>query len=272
MKTSRLLLVLASAAAGLFAAYHCIGAPERAAATPSDTVRMVCAQPYPPYTYMHGGSLTGIDIELGDMIAREAGRKLTVSTATFSELINIVHDNGADMALCALASTHDRRKLVAFSDPYAFDGMIIMVRSDENITNLTDVEGRAGFRIGIDKGSTSQMLMDKYLADTKVDVVLVDYPQIAKAADALLNGEIDAVISDLLVAMCFQLEYPGRLTILSDMLNYDPLAVAIAPNDRELVDAANRVIHRLWATGGMFELKRKHAEQVFSEGGQHHAK
>lgn len=234
-----------------------------------DTVRMVCSLSHPPYVYMHEGKITGIDVELGEMIAKEAGRKLQISTVEFSQLIEMIGRKAADMALSALAITKSRRESVGFSDPYAFGGMILMVRSNENLHYLTDMEDRTGFRIGAEKGSTGYLIMEKYLKESKKRVDLFAYPKIEEAATALLNGEIDAVISDLLVARGMQVDYPGRMDILHDMVNHDALAVAISKDDPELLQAANRVIHRLWKSGDIYALEKKHVAQAFKESVRH---
>ena len=79
--------------------------------------------------------------------------------------------------------------------------------------------------------------------------------------EALLNKQNDAVILDPLVARCLQMEQPGKLEILRDLLNHEEFAVAVSRHDPELLAAANRVIHRLWESGELYELQRKHMEQ-----------
>lgn len=234
--------------------------------TPSKSVRMAVSSDYPPYAYFHKGKLTGIDVELGEMIAREAGRELRIVNGDFSELIELIRQKKADLAICALAVTEERRKAAAFSDPYEFAGQTFLVRSGEKIRYLTDMRARSGFRIGAESGSTGFNLIAEYLREHRIPMQLIGYVGNREAVKALLNGKNDAVILDPLVARCLQMEYPGRLDILKDQLNHEEFAVAVSRRDPQLLEAANRVIHRLWKSGGLEALQQKHIKQSLNRG------
>ena len=229
-------------------------------------VRMAVSSDYPPYAYLHRGKLTGIDVEIGEQIAKEAGGKLQIVNGHFSDLIELVRQGKADLAICALAVTPERRRAVLFSDPYEFAGQTFLVRSGENIRYLTDMKEHYGFRIGAETGSTGYTLIAKYLKESGIPIRLIGYIGNREALKALLNRQIDAVILDPLVARCLLMEYPGRLEILQDLLNHEEFAVAVSRCNPRLLDAANRVIHRLWNSGKLYELQQKHMKQSFKQG------
>ena len=233
---------------------------------PSDSVRMAVSPDYPPYAYLHEGKLTGIDVELGERIAKEAGRKLRIVNGEFSELMELVRRKKADMAICALAITPERRAAALFSDPYEFAGQTFLVRSGENIHYLTDMREKRGFRIGAETGSTGYTLIAKYRKENGVPLHLTGYAGNREAVKALLRKQNDAVILDPLVARCLQMEYPGKLDILRDLLNHEEFAVAVSRGDPELLAAANRVIHRLWSSGELHALQQKHIKQSLNHG------
>ncbi len=235
---------------------------------PSNSVRMAVPPDYPPYAYLYQGKLTGIDLELGEMIAKEAGRELRIVNGNFSELVDLVRQKKADMAICALAITPERREAVLFSDPYEFAGQTFLVRSGENIRYLTDMKGKTGFRVGAETGSTGYTLIAKYLQGNAVPIRLTGYVGNREAVKALLQKQNDAVILDPLVARCLQMEYPGKLEILRDLLNHEEFAVAVSRGDPSLLAAANRVIHRLWKSGELYALQEKHMKQSLTAGGR----
>lgn len=235
--------------------------------TPAKSVRLAVSPDYPPYVYRHQGKLTGIDVELCEMIAEEAGRELRIVNGKFSELVGMVGKGEADMAACALAVTAERRRVVAFSDPYEFAGQTFLVRSGENIRYLTDMREKPGFRISAETGSTGYTLIARFLEERDSSIRLTGCASNRKAVEALLDKQTDAVILDPLVARCLRMEQPEKLDILRDLLNHEEFAVAVSRRDPQLLAAANRVIHRLWKSGELYELQRKHMRQSRSEGG-----
>ena len=230
------------------------------------TVRLAVAPDYPPYAYRHQGELTGIDVELGALIAQEAGGELRIVPGDFSELLELVRQGKADMAICALAVTAERREAAAFSDPYEFAGQTFLVRAGENIRYLTDMRGKEGFRIGAETGSTGFQLIDRFLGETRLPMRLIGYAGNREAVADLLEKRNDAVILDPLVARCLQMEHPEQLEILRDQLNHEEFAVAVARREPRLLAAANRVIHRLWRSGELRALQQKHIRQSMKRG------
>ena len=227
----------------------------------SRIVRLAISSDYPPYAYMHQGKLTGIDVELCEKIAKEAGRELQIVNGKFSELIGMLAAGEADMAACALAVTETRRKSAVFSDPYEFAGQTFLVRSGENIRYLTDMREKPGFRIAAESGSTGYTLIANYLKGRESSIRLIGFAGNRDALEALLEKQVDALILDPLVARCLRMEQPERLDILSDLLNHEEFAVAVSHRDPQLLSAANRVIHRLWESGELYELQRRHMKQ-----------
>lgn len=232
-----------------------------------NSVRMAISPDYPPYSYLYRGKLTGIDVELGEMIAQEAGRELKIVNGEFYELVDMVGSGRADMAACALAVTAERRKSADFSDPYEFAGQTFLVRSGDNIQYLTDMREIPGFRIAAEKGSTGFMLIEKYLRERNSSIRLIGCTDNREAVEWLLNKECDAVILDPLVAHCLRMEQPEKLEILRDLLNHEEFAVAVSPHDPQLLAAANRVIHRLWQSGELYDLQQKHMKQSMTPDG-----
>ncbi len=224
-------------------------------------IRFAVSPDYPPYAYLHQGKLTGIDVELGEKIAQEMGKELCIVSGDFSDLIELIREGKADMASCALAITEERRKVADFSDPYEFAGLAFLVRSGEDIYYLTDMKEKYGFRIGAELGSTGYTLIERYLNESGIPMKLYGYSGNREAVKALLQKQNDAVILDPLVAKCLQMEYPKELDILRDQLNHEEFAVAVSRREPELLAAANRVIHRLWKSGEIMELQRKHMQQ-----------
>lgn len=74
----------------------------------------------PPFFYMSGDKLVGIDITLAEQIAAALKVKLRVdrSAKSFNEVVEIVARGDADLGISKLSRTLARAQTVLFSDPY----------------------------------------------------------------------------------------------------------------------------------------------------------
>ena len=74
----------------------------------------------PPFFYVKGGELMGIEVDLAKAIAKEL--KVSVrfdrSPATFNEVVDVVARQDADLGISKLSRTLARAQIIRFTDPY----------------------------------------------------------------------------------------------------------------------------------------------------------
>jgi ABC-type amino acid transport substrate-binding protein len=74
----------------------------------------------PPFFYVKGGELMGIEVDLAKAIAKEL--KVTVrfdrSPATFNEVVDVVARQDADLGISKLSRTLARAQVIRFTEPY----------------------------------------------------------------------------------------------------------------------------------------------------------
>jgi len=71
-----------------------------------------------PFTIVRDGKLIGFDVELTERFAAHLGKKLKIMDMEFGSLIASAATNKIDMITSTLVITDERKKQVAFSDPY----------------------------------------------------------------------------------------------------------------------------------------------------------
>jgi polar amino acid transport system substrate-binding protein len=71
-----------------------------------------------PFTVMRNGRLTGFDIELLERFGRRIGRRIRYADMQFGSLIAALATRKIDMIGAVMSVTEERKKQVAFSDPY----------------------------------------------------------------------------------------------------------------------------------------------------------
>lgn len=71
-----------------------------------------------PFNFMLNEELVGIDIELARRFAAFIGKKPEISVMTFTGLLSATASGKVDMACSGITINEERKKMVAFSDPY----------------------------------------------------------------------------------------------------------------------------------------------------------
>lgn len=74
----------------------------------------------PPFFYTKDGAMQGLDIDLAQGLARELKVSLRFdrSAANFNEVVDVIANKGADVAICKLSRTLTRAQRIRYSEPY----------------------------------------------------------------------------------------------------------------------------------------------------------
>ena len=96
--------------------------------TQGEPLKLGCSADFPPFEYTEGSEPVGFDISFGQMIARDAGRKLVVVDMAFDGLIAALQSGAIDFIASGMTATEERRKNVDFSDPYYVSNQVIIIR------------------------------------------------------------------------------------------------------------------------------------------------
>ena len=147
---------------------------------------------YPPFGYIESGQPVGLDVDLGQEIARRMGVKLTFEKVEFKGIIAALTSKRVDTLITALTWTPERAQRVLFSEPYFDGGIGAAYRSEMPITKPDEVPGK---RVGLELGSAGERwTRDKFgqgLANVKT------YDTLLLALKDLESGRTDVVVSSL---------------------------------------------------------------------------
>lgn len=211
------------------------------------TLRMITEATFPPYEYMKGKEIVGIDVEVCEAIAKKLGCKLVVEDSKFDAVIPSLKTGKADIAAAGITVTEDRKKSVDFSVPYVTTGCVFVRTKGSAFNKGEDARGK---KVGVQSGTTS----DTYCVDTlKQEPERFDSP--AAAVAALKVGKVDVVLADVDPAKnCVR----GEPTLeISDFVTSESYAVAVQKGNTKLLFAANKVIKDLKKSGKLDEIIRR---------------
>ena len=219
----------------------CIGAALLAGCggSNSNTLKMITEASFPPYEFLRGQEIVGVDVEVCRTVAEKLGKGFQCETVDFDSVIPAVISGKADLAAAGLTITEDRKKNVDFSIPYVKTGIVVIFKKSNPFTEVAQLKGK---RIGVQGGTTSETFV---LEQLKQEPERVRSP--AEAVAGLKSGRNDFVISDVSPAKNCVMGEPDLQ--ISDFITSEEYAIAIRKGQPELLKAINETIVELKANG-----------------------
>lgn len=225
-------------------------------------IKMYTEAGFAPYEFLYNNEIVGVDIEIMKEVAKELGVKLVVEDVSFDTICASVSSGKADVGAAGITITDERKQSIDFSDPYTSTAQYMVVLIDNN--DITKVEDLAGKAIGVQQGTTSDIIVENLIKDgTMKDATSSGFTAPAVAAASL--GKLDAVITDKLTAETIVANNTGKYKCFelvkadgSPAAEAEYYGIAIAKGDNaELMKTINSVLERLKADGSIsaWELK-----------------
>jgi len=195
------------------------------------------------------GQYAGIDVSLVSRIAEELDVDIIIQDQEFAGLILALQNRSIDFIAAAMTIRPDRQEQVNFTIPYFNAGQYVVVRMDDNIHSMADLEGMI---VGVQLATTGDYAVTDGQADGLVTFQTINrYNSPVPGTTDLLNGGIDAFVVDAPVARGMVANNPGALRVFSDPDFFGPEQYGMAFNkeDTELLAEFNAVLERLIAEG-----------------------
>ena len=203
---------------------------------------------FPPYEMVaDDGSFEGIDIEVAGAIAEKLGLELQVDDMGFDAALQAAQTGKSDMVMAGVTITEERQAVMDFSNSYANGVQVVIVKEDSPIQTVDDLANAN--MIGCQMGTTGYI----YCSDTVEnggfgEDHVTPYDDGAAAVQALMNGQVDAVVIDNMPAQSYVAANPG-LKILDGEFTNEDYAIGVAKGNTALLDAINGALEELTADG-----------------------
>ncbi|MGN0845892.1 MAG: ABC transporter substrate-binding protein [Kiritimatiellia bacterium] len=213
-----------------------------------DSLKMITEATFPPYEFLRGQEIVGIDVEICRAVAEKMGKKFAVENVDFDSVIPSVISGKADIAAAGITVTEDRRKNVDFSDIYAKTEIVLIYKKSAPI--LTG-EACKGKKVGVQGGNTAEnIVVERFKQEPE------RFRSAAEACAALKAGRCDCVLVDVEPARnCVLGE--DELAIAPTPVNLEEYAVAVRKGRPELLKAINETIAELKASGKLAEISAR---------------
>ncbi|HFQ95830.1 MAG TPA: amino acid ABC transporter substrate-binding protein [Anaerolineae bacterium] len=204
-----------------------------------EALRVALDPSFPPFESTDAsGRLVGLDVDL----AREIGRRLNIPVTflpiAFDGLTDAVMAGKADVVISAFPLDERLTEDVRYSQPYFEGGLVMVTRVDSAIASpdqLTSAQVAVEWGGQGDSWARAQGLTAIFRTETPDE-----------ALDAVLSGEVDAAIVDVVTAAL----YPKQgLRIHAPPLVSDPYVIVLPKQAPKLADAIDDALTAIMTDG-----------------------
>jgi len=205
------------------------------------TIKVGTDAAYPPFEMVDAttGEIVGFDIDLMNEIAKEAGFQVEYVNVGWDGIFVGLENGDYDAIISAVSITEERKLKYDYSEPYYSISQALLVRKDMegNVKVLDDLKG---LKVGAQIGTTGAIFVSK-----NPNVTLVNYDDNALAIEALLKGDVDAVVCDHPVAYDYALvneAYRDKVVVVNDDLNegaLEPYGIVVKKENTAVLDMIN---------------------------------
>ncbi|HEY5654068.1 MAG TPA: transporter substrate-binding domain-containing protein [Pontiella sp.] len=204
-----------------------------------------------PFEFLRQTQLTGMNVELAQWIATDAGFNLRFETAPPKESEEMVLSGKAD-ALTAMFFSTALEDAFDFTDSIKAIPVALYVRSDQTAINtIEDLDGR---RIVI--AGPEQVLQELQQRGIKAEIKFVS--TISEAVNLVESGSFDAMAGNELSTLNYMHE-SGKtdLRIVGEPILTIELCMAVKKGNQELLDKLNKGIANARKTGSLRKIQSK---------------
>jgi polar amino acid transport system substrate-binding protein len=197
------------------------------------------------------GKLTGFDVELTELLAKDLGVKAEFTPVTPANRIAALLTGQVDMIAAAMGIFPERQKVVLFSRPYTNIDNIYVGKTSLKVAGYADLKG---LRVGVPRGTPQDMSATK---SALPGTTIRRFDDDASTVQALIAGQVDVVgLAATQLPNIDQVAGKGTFDekfVISR--NFD--AIAVRPGSREWVDYINDFIGRKIASRELPALYKK---------------
>ncbi len=218
----------------------------------ADKIKIGTEGAYPPFNSITAdGKVVGFDIDIANALCEKMKVECEIVTQDWDGIIPGLKAKKYDAIIASMSITDDRKKEVAFTNPYYKSALTFVGNKGSGITEIT-ADTLKGKTIGAQAGTTQA----DYITAAFPDADLKSYPTQDEVNLDLVNGRLDLGVSDLFPMMdwidkakdgaCCELV--GK-PVLEAKYAGQGAGIALRQEDTALLDAMNKALEEIVADG-----------------------
>ena len=216
------------------------------------TVTVGVENAYLPFNYIPIGETEGRgwDYDVWREICRLLNCQAEFVEAAWPGVIDLVAQGELDTAADGISITAERAEIVDFSNAYmTVEQMFIVGLDDNRYATAQDLIDDPSAIVATQVGTTNEALAIDLVGADRVE----SFDQFGLAIQALISGDVDAVIIDNAAGQGYVGENADQVKLIDDSLQSDPLGF-IYPLGSDLVDPVNQALAFMAESGFLDEV------------------
>ncbi len=184
------------------------------------------------------GKPVGFDVEVAKIVAAKLGipaDKITYTETPSKIREDVLVNKQVDMVVATYTINDARKQKVSFAGPYYVAGQDLMVKADNTAITGPDSLKAANARVCSVSGSTPAKNIATYV--DPANIVLFDV--YSKCADALRNGQVEAVTTDNVILSGLVSTSQGAFKLVGKTFTKEPYGIGIAKGDTAFCQFVN---------------------------------
>jgi len=210
---------------------------------------------YPPFNFLtDDDEVMGWDYDVMAEICERLNCVAELIETSWDGMIIAVSTGELDMAANGITITDERKEIVDFSDGYVTLTQVFLVRADDDrFTTIEEFLADESLFIGVNPATTNYDTAVSLLGDDENSPRLLVMDQDV-AVQALLAGDVDAVVVDGLVGERYVESYPDDLALIDEEITAPEELGFVFPLGSDLVEPINLALESMRQDGTLDEL------------------
>jgi len=221
-------------------------------------------QSYPPFESIGAdGSPQGVSVDLAYALGEYLDRPVRLENIPFVGLIPALKSGRIDLVISSMTATDERRRSIAFSDPYLVTGLGLLVPKGSEVRTLEDLN-HPDQTVAVRQGTTGEV----FAVENLPDATLLRLEKESSAVLEIIQGKADAFIYDQMSTWRNWQKHPNKTEARLEPLKTEEWAIGLRQHDDALRNQVNAFLTKYRQNGGFDELSRKHLsreKQSFEE-------
>ncbi|MFE7273208.1 glutamate ABC transporter substrate-binding protein [Streptomyces sp. NPDC057623] len=190
------------------------------------------------------GSFSGFDVDVATYVAKELGYDANqiefVETKT-PDRENALKRGDVKFIAATYSINDERKKSVDFAGPYLLAHQDLLVKSDSDITEATDLNGKNLCSV---TGSTSAQNVKN---DFAPKANLQERSGYSECISSLQSGAVDALTTDdsILAGFASQEQYKGQFKLAGLKLSNENYGIGVQKGDTETLNKINAALEKM---------------------------
>jgi polar amino acid transport system substrate-binding protein len=222
--------------------------PEPLADLGGQEIVMAVENAYPPFNSLDdSGNGVGWDYDMGRALCDLLNCEPVFQEASWDGIFPAMAAGEYDVLFDGVTYLTERDETVDFSCAYVVIGQVLLVRSGEDRFSTPDeFADNEDFLVSTQISTTNETVAHELVGVDRT----TSFEDFGLAVQALLSGDVDAVVTDVVSAVGFIDENAGQLEINSTITADEQLALVFPPGS-DLIDPFTNALHYMADEGSL---------------------